>query len=216
MTMKNEYENLELSLCPGLRFCGVDEVGRGPLAGDVVTAAVVLPDGYFCPELTDSKKLSERKREQLFEMILTDAEDYCIARCSVEEIDQYNIFQATMMAMVRAVRGLKKIPEFALIDGNKIPSSLPCDAKAIVKGDGRVQAISAASILAKVTRDRELVELDQQYPEYGFARHKGYPTKEHLTALSRYGITPVHRTSYAPVQAAIKQAPSLQIQESLL
>ena len=214
--MSSDYENLEARLCPGKRFCGIDEVGRGPLAGDVVTAAVVLPEGYFRPELTDSKKLTEKKRERLFDIIVADAEDYCVARCSVAEIDQHNIFQATMIAMVRAVQGLHKAPEFALIDGNKIPSGLSCDAEAIVKGDGRVQAISAASILAKVTRDRELIELDRQYPGYGFARHKGYPTAEHLQALSCLGITPVHRKSYAPVQAVLKQSPSLQIQESLL
>lgn len=184
----------------GTLLAGVDEAGRGPLAGDVVAAAVILDPDKPIEGLNDSKKLTEKRREILFEEIKLRARSWCIARASVAEIDQLNILQASLLAMKRAVDGLSVVPEHVLVDGNKLPRwSYP--AEAVVKGDSRVAAISAASILAKVTRDREMCQLDKQYPGYGFAGHKGYPTRVHLAALEQLGITPVHRTSYGPVKA---------------
>lgn len=188
----------------GILLAGCDEVGRGPLAGDVVAAAVILDFDNPIAGLDDSKKLTEKKREQLFEEIQLKAKSWCIARASVAEIDKINILQASLLAMSRAVQGLHIQPEHVLVDGNKLPK-WNYSAEAVVKGDSRVAAISAASILAKVTRDREMVLLDKQYPGYGFADHKGYPTKVHMDALEKLGITPMHRTSYAPVRAKIEQ-----------
>ncbi|WP_018273983.1 ribonuclease HII [Teredinibacter turnerae] len=185
-------------------IAGVDEVGRGPLAGDVVAAAVVLGENHGIVGLADSKKLSEKKREALFVQIQQQAECFCIARASVAEIDEINILQASLLAMKRAVEGLKIEPEHVLVDGNRLPR-WRYSAEAIVKGDSKVEAISAASILAKVTRDREMVAFEAQYPGYGFAGHKGYPTKLHMEALARLGVTPIHRTSYAPVKALLAQ-----------
>lgn len=193
-----------ISVYQGLFFAGCDEVGRGPLAGDVVAAAVILDPENPIVGLDDSKKLTEKKREQLFVEIQLKAKSWCIARASVVEIDKVNILQASLLAMTRAVQGLHIQPEHVLVDGNKLPK-WNYNAEAVVKGDSRVAAISAASILAKVTRDREMVELDKIYPGYGFADHKGYPTKVHMDALDRLGITPIHRTSYAPVRAKIEQ-----------
>lgn len=188
----------------GVLLAGCDEVGRGPLAGDVVAAAVILDPARPIEGLADSKKLTEKKRESLFDEIRERALSYCIARASVAEIDAINILQASLLAMHRAVAGLSIQPEHVLVDGNKIPQwSYP--AEAVVKGDSRVAAISAASILAKVTRDRELVELDKVYPGYGLAGHKGYPTKAHLAALATLGVTPIHRTSFGPVRAQLEQ-----------
>lgn len=178
---------------------GVDEVGRGPLAGPVVTAAVILDPARPIEGLADSKKLSEKKREVLAELIKERALAWAIGRAEVEEIDRINILQATMLAMQRAVAGLNPAPQHALIDGNRCPS-LPCTAEAIIQGDGKVPAISAASILAKVTRDREMVEMDALYPGYGLAGHKGYPCKSHIEALERLGVTPIHRRSFGPVK----------------
>ncbi len=180
------------------RICGVDEVGRGPLCGPVVTAAVILDPDNPIDGLADSKKISEKKREALFEIIKERALSWCIARADVEEIDRLNILQATMLAMQRAVAGLSVKPDLALIDGNRCPK-LPCEARAEVKGDGRIAEISAASILAKVARDREMDELDKLYPGYGIAGHKGYPTAAHLEALRRLGPTPIYRRSFRPV-----------------
>jgi ribonuclease HII len=180
-------------------IAGVDEVGRGPLAGDVVTAAVILPLGHSLEGLADSKKLSEKKREQLFDQIKGEALAWSVARASVEEIDRLNILQASLLAMHRAVDALAIKPDFVQVDGNKIPD-WPYPSEAIVGGDGSVACISAASILAKVTRDREMLELDDVYPGYGFAKHKGYPTKLHVDALAELGVTKVHRRSYKPVQ----------------
>lgn len=178
---------------------GVDEVGRGPLCGPVVTAAVILDPSRPILGLNDSKKLSEARREALFEEIREKALAWCIARAEVEEIDRLNILHATMLAMQRAVEGLSVIPRLALIDGNRCPKlAVPCAP--VVKGDSQVPAIAAASILAKVSRDREMVELDRVYPGYGMAGHKGYPTAVHLEALSRLGPTPIHRRSFAPVR----------------
>lgn len=184
-------------------IAGVDEVGRGPLVGDVVTAAVILDPKKPIAGLADSKKLSEKKREALYELILENALCYAIGRCSAEEIDRFNILHATMIAMQRAVAGLSIQPQFVLIDGNRCPE-LPMPSQAVVKGDSLVQEISAASILAKVTRDREMAELDRQYPQYGFAKHKGYPTTQHLEALQLHGPLSEHRKSFKPVRLALE------------
>jgi ribonuclease HII len=188
---------------PNVAFiAGVDEVGRGPLVGDVVTAAVILDPNNPIVGLADSKKLTEKKRLLLAEEIKAKALCYCVARATVQEIDELNILNATMLAMSRAVAGLSQQPDFVFVDGNRIPK-LTMDAQAVVKGDGLVAEISAASILAKVTRDQEMVELDAAYPEYGFAGHKGYPTKAHFEALEQHGVTPHHRRSFKPVQQAL-------------
>ena len=178
---------------------GVDEVGRGPLAGPVVTAAVILDPARPIAGLADSKALSEKRREALYAEICEKSLCWAIGRAEVAEIDELNILGATMLAMQRAVAGLNPKPQHALIDGNRCPM-LPCSAEAVVGGDGTVAVISAASIIAKVTRDREMVELDRQYPGYGLAGHKGYPTKSHIAALETLGITPIHRRSFAPVR----------------
>ncbi|MFO1367666.1 MAG: ribonuclease HII [Marinagarivorans sp.] len=180
-------------------IAGVDEAGRGPLAGDVVAAAVILDPLKPIKGLADSKKLSEKRREQLFAEIIDKALAFSIARASPAEIDQLNILHASLLAMHRAVDGLAVMPDEVLVDGNRLPK-WPYVARAIVGGDSSVEQISAASILAKVTRDRDLLVLDQTYPGYGFAAHKGYPTKAHIEALTRLGITPVHRLSYGPVK----------------
>lgn len=191
-----------ISTYTGTLAAGVDEVGRGPLAGDVVTAAVILDPEKPIAGLNDSKKLSEKKRERLFDIIKEQALSWSIARCSVAEIDQLNILQASLLAMKKAVDDLSIRPEHVWVDGNKIPQ-WDYPAEAVVKGDSRVEAIAAASILAKVTRDREMVEFDRTYPGYGFVAHKGYPTKVHMEALLRLGVTPIHRVSYAPVKRVI-------------
>lgn len=177
-------------------ICGVDEAGRGPLAGPVYAAAVILCPDRPIEGLNDSKKLSEKKREALYDVIIDRAEAYCIASASVEEIEQYNILGATYLAMTRAVQGLSVEPNLALIDGNRIPPQLGVDAKTVVKGDAQSESIAAASILAKVTRDRLLIEMDAQYPQYGFAVHKGYGTAAHTAALKEYGPCPEHRPSF--------------------
>lgn len=177
-------------------FCGVDEAGRGPLAGPVYAAAVILPETPIIEGLNDSKKLTEKKREALFPIICDTAIAYSIATASVEEIEQYNILQATFLAMTRAVESLKTQPAFALIDGNRTPRGLQIPSQTIVKGDALSASIAAASILAKVSRDRHLLELDEQYPQYGFKQHKGYGTKAHYEALETYGPSPVHRLSF--------------------
>lgn len=183
-------------------LAGVDEAGRGPLAGPVVAAAVMLDERYTIKGLADSKKLTALRREKLFDEILAKALCCSIARASVEEIDTLNILQATLLAMRRAVEGLRLRPARVLVDGNRLPL-LDVPAEAIVKGDALVPAISAASILAKVTRDRWCTELDTQYPQYGFAGHKGYGTAEHLAALKTHGACPEHRKTFAPVTAVL-------------
>ena len=179
-------------------LAGVDEVGRGPLAGDVVAAAVILPPKHSIQGLADSKALTAHQHQSLYKEIIEQALDYSVARASVAEIDQYNILQSTMMAMRRAVMGLKIKPDFVAVDGNRLPK-WEYPAEAVVKGDGRVEAISAASIIAKVVRDAEMIELEAKYPGYGFAKNKGYGTAQHLEALKRLGATPIHRRSFSPV-----------------
>jgi ribonuclease HII len=182
---------------------GVDEAGRGPLAGPVVAAAVILDDLKPIAGLNDSKKLSEKRREKLYDEILAKALCCSIAEASVQEIDQFNILQATLLAMRRAVDGLRLKPVKVLVDGNRLPV-LDVRAEAIVQGDALVPAISAASILAKVHRDRMCAQLHLQYPQYGFDRHKGYGTAEHLQALTEHGPSPWHRSSFAPVARSIR------------
>lgn len=193
-----------VSTYKGQLAAGVDEVGRGPLAGDVVAAAVILDPERPIDGLGDSKKLTEKRREALYDEIRDKALAYCIARAEVAEIDRLNILQASMLAMTRAVDGLATEPEHVWVDGNRIPT-WRYTAEAVVKGDARVAAIGAASILAKVCRDREMVALDKQYPGYGFAGHKGYPTKVHMAALERLGASPVHRRSFGPVRQSLEQ-----------
>ena len=175
--------------------CGVDEAGRGPLAGDVYAAAVILSDGVFIDYLNDSKKVSEKRREKLFDEIIQKADSYCIATATVEEIDRLNILQATMLAMKRAVEGLGVKPDLALIDGNRTPD-IDCKCMSVVKGDAISASISASSILAKVSRDRYMKELALKYPEYHFEQHNGYPTKLHYEMLKEYGVSEVHRKSF--------------------
>ena len=180
-------------------LAGVDEVGRGPLAGDVVTAAVILPANHGIEGLADSKVLSSRQRENLYLDIVGRALCWSVARATVEEIDRFNILQATLMAMRRAVMGLSQHPDFVAVDGNRLPQ-WEYRGEAVVKGDGRVEVISAASILAKVVRDAEMKAFDVTYPGYGFAANKGYGTPQHLEALARKGPTAIHRRSFAPVR----------------
>ncbi|MGY6513308.1 ribonuclease HII [Vibrio parahaemolyticus] len=183
-------------------IAGVDEVGRGPLVGDVVTAAVIFDPNNPIEGLNDSKKLSEKKRLALLPEIKEKALAWAVGRCSPEEIDELNILQATMVAMQRAIAGLKVQPDLVLIDGNRCPE-LPMDSQAVVKGDLRVAEISAASIIAKVVRDQEMEELDKQYPQFGFAKHKGYPTKAHFEAIEQHGVISEHRKSFKPVKKAL-------------
>jgi ribonuclease HII len=181
-------------------IAGVDEAGRGPLAGPVIAAAVILDPQWTIDGITDSKLLSENMRHNLDLEIRKHALAWAIARADVEEIDRINILQASLLAMKRAIEALAIRPRLALIDGNRCPQLDGCRVEAIIKGDQKVMAIGAASILAKVARDREMVELDARYPGYGFASHKGYPTKAHISALNTLGISPIHRRSYAPVR----------------
>ncbi len=176
-------------------ICGCDEAGRGPLAGPVVAAAVVLPTGLYIEGLDDSKKLSEKKREALFDVIKAEAIAYSIGSASVEEIEEINILNASMLAMKRAIEALPEKADFALIDGN-IVRGFDIPAVPIIKGDATSPSIAAASILAKVTRDRLLCEYDKQYPEYQFSKHKGYGTKVHTEAIRKYGVLPIHRRSF--------------------
>lgn len=183
-------------------IAGVDEVGRGPLVGDVVTAAVILDPNNPIEGLNDSKKLSEKKRLALLPEIKEKALAWAVGRCSPAEIDELNILQATMVAMQRAVAGLAIQPDFVLIDGNRCPQ-LPMSSMAVVKGDLRVAEISAASIIAKVVRDQEMEDLDAQYPQFGFAKHKGYPTKAHFDAIEQHGVIDQHRKSFKPVKRVL-------------
>jgi len=185
-----------------LWVAGVDEVGRGPLAGAVVAAAVILDPGRPIQGLTDSKVLTARKREYLAAIIREQAVAWALGRAEVDEIDNINILQASLLAMHRAVEGLAVQPGHVQVDGNRCPT-LECSVEAVIKGDLHIPAIGAASIIAKVARDQEMIELDSRYPEYGFARHKGYPTREHLAALREYGVLTEHRRSFGPVRAVL-------------
>lgn len=192
--MTYEYENLYKS--QGFTaVCGVDEAGRGPLAGPVFAAAVILPDGLENIGLNDSKKLTEKKRDALFDIITEKAVAWCVASADEKEIDELNILNATFLAMKRAVDGLAVRPDLALIDGNRRPGT-GIREETIVKGDAKSISIAAASILAKVSRDRYMLELDKKYPEYCFAKHKGYPTALHYEMIKKYGVSPVHRLSF--------------------
>lgn len=191
---------MTITITTEILTAGVDEAGRGPLAGPVMAAAVILDPARPIAGLADSKLLSEQRRVTLEGEIKEKALAWAVARADVVEIDTLNILQATMLAMRRAIVALSPSPLLALIDGNRCPATLPCRAQAIIKGDQTVSAISAASILAKVARDHELRYLDVIYPGYGFARHKGYPTKDHVAALEKLGVTPVHRRTFDPVR----------------
>ena len=184
---------------------GVDEAGRGPLAGSVFAAAVVLPETYDLPGLTDSKKLSEKKRDDLASRIKAQALAWSIASADTDEIAELNILHAAMLAMRRAVAGLALVPDKILIDGNCVPPDLPAPAEAVVKGDSKIIEISAASVLAKTARDAEMYALAKRFPQYGFERHKGYGTAEHLAALKRFGALAEHRRDFAPVREILAQ-----------
>ncbi len=209
MAAKKELPPFEYPIA----YCiaGVDEVGRGPLVGDVVTAAVILDPEKPIEGLMDSKKLSEKKRLLLAEQIKAHAIAWSIGRATPEEIDTLNILHATMLAMQRAVQGLNVIPDYVLVDGNRCPKFISktgeISCKAVVKGDARVAEISAASILAKVARDQEMIALDLLYPQYGFAQHKGYPTKLHLAKIQEYGVLNCYRQSFKPVVKVLEQRP---------
>ncbi|MFY0676651.1 MAG: ribonuclease HII [Neptuniibacter sp.] len=192
-------ESIGFDFSAGQLIAGVDEVGRGPLVGNVVAAAVILDPNKPISGLADSKKLSEKKRNLLYTEIKEKALAWCVASASPQEIDEINILHASMLAMKRAVEGLKISPEFVYVDGNRCPE-LTCPSEAVVKGDSKIAEISAASILAKVDRDHEMTLLDKDYPEYGFAKHKGYPTAVHFAALNKHGPLPEHRRSFKPVR----------------
>ena len=192
LTMEKEAE---LRAKGFMAVCGIDEAGRGPLAGPVVAAAVILPEGIELPGVNDSKKITEKKREVLFDFVKEHALAYGIGQASEQEIDEINILQATFLAMRRAVEALDVPADFALVDGNRI-QGLDIPAETVIGGDGKVLSIAAASILAKVTRDRYMREMAQTYPEYGFAKHKGYGTKVHTDAIKEYGPCPIHRKSF--------------------
>lgn len=192
-----DYSYEKGAVSKGFKYvCGVDEAGRGPLAGPVFAAAVILPEDLEIEGLNDSKKISEKKREQLFEIIKEKAVAYSVAFATVEEIEQFNILEATYLAMNRAIEGLNISADYALIDGNRVPRNIKIPCETVIKGDAKSCSISAASILAKVSRDRLLLEYDEQYPEYEFKKHKGYGTAAHYEAVKKYGLCPVHRPSF--------------------
>lgn len=188
-----------------LLSAGVDEAGRGPLVGSVFAAALILPEHYDLPKLTDSKKLSEKRRDELAAMIKAQAVAWCVASANPREIHELNILHATMLAMKRAVQGLAVRPQKVWIDGNRVPPDLGIAAEAVVKGDSKIMEISAASVLAKTARDAEMYALAERYPQYGFDKHKGYGTAQHLAALQQFGVLPEHREDFAPVRALLAQ-----------
>ncbi len=186
-------------------ICGADEAGRGPIAGPVVAAAVILHPAHPIEGINDSKKLSEKKRNALSEKIKQHALAWAIAQCDADEIDQLNILHASLLAMKRAIESLSVQPEKALIDGNRIPVGLTMPAEAIIGGDALEQSIAAASILAKVERDRQMLEWHEQYPQYNFKQHKAYPTKQHLELIQQHGVCKIHRKSFAPVKRQLER-----------
>ena len=200
--MRTEDE-IKIKITETLYTAMVDECGAGPLCGDLVVAAVILDPSNPIVGLNDSKKLTEKKRELLYPQIIEKALDYCIIHISPQEIDKINIFQARMLGMKMAIEGLKRV-DYAVIDGNKIPQGLVVDADYVIKGDAKIEGIGAASILAKVTRDRQMEEQSKIYPGYGFEKHKGYGTKVHMDALKELGPCEIHRFSYAPVKDAVR------------
>lgn len=192
-----DYEYEKAAVSSGFNvICGVDEAGRGPLAGPVCAAAVILPEDTVIEGLDDSKKLSEKKRERLYDEITEKATAYCVAYGTLEEIESVNILEATFIAMNRAIDGLKVKPDFAIIDGNRVPKGIKVPCATLVKGDSKSMSVAAASILAKVTRDRLMLTYDEKYPQYNFKKHKGYGTKEHTELLKQYGPSPIHRLSF--------------------
>ena len=192
-----DYEYEKAAVSSGFNvICGVDEAGRGPLAGPVCAAAVIMPTDTVIEGLDDSKKLSEKKRERLYNEIIEKATAYCVAYGTVEEIESVNILEATFIAMNRAIDGLKVKPDFAIIDGNRVPKGIKVPCATLVKGDSKSMSVAAASILAKVTRDRLMLTYDEKYPQYNFKKHKGYGTKEHTELLKQYGPSPIHRLSF--------------------
>ena len=192
-----DYEYEKAAVSSGFNtVCGVDEAGRGPLAGPVCAAAVILPEDTVIEGLDDSKKLSEKKRERLYDEITEKAVAYCVAYGTLEEIESVNILEATFIAMNRAIDGLKVKPDFAIIDGNRVPKGIKIPCATLIKGDSKSMSVAAASILAKVTRDRLMLTYDEKYPQYNFKKHKGYGTKEHTELLKQYGPSPIHRLSF--------------------
>ena len=192
-----DYEYEKAAVLSGFNtICGVDEAGRGPLAGPVCAAAVILPEDTVIDGLDDSKKLSEKKRERLYDEIIERAVAYCVAYGTLEEIESVNILEATFIAMNRAIDGLEVKPDFAIIDGNRVPKGIKIPCATLVKGDSKSMSVAAASILAKVTRDRLMLTYDEKYPQYNFKKHKGYGTKEHTELLKQYGPSPIHRLSF--------------------
>ncbi len=192
-----DYEYEKAAVSSGFNtVCGVDEAGRGPLAGPVCAAAVILPEDTVIEGLDDSKKLSEKKRERLYDEITKKAVAYSVAYGTLEEIESVNILEATFLAMNRAIDGLKVKPDFAIIDGNRVPKGIKIPCATLVKGDSKSMSVAAASVLAKVTRDRLMLTYDEKYPQYNFKKHKGYGTKEHTELLKQYGPSPIHRLSF--------------------
>ncbi len=192
-----DYEYEKAAITSGFNtVCGVDEAGRGPLAGPVCAAAVILPEDTVIEGLDDSKKLSEKKRERLYDEITKKAVAYSVAYGTLEEIESVNILEATFLAMNRAIDGLKVKPDFAIIDGNRVPKGIKIPCATLVKGDSKSMSVAAASVLAKVTRDRLMLTYDEKYPQYNFKKHKGYGTKEHTELLKQYGPSPIHRLSF--------------------
>lgn len=192
-----DYEYEKAAVSSGFNIiCGVDEAGRGPLAGPVCAAAVILPTDAVIEGLDDSKKLSEKKRERLYGEIINKAIAYSVAYGTLEEIESVNILEATFLAMNRAIDGLSVKPDFAIVDGNRVPKGIKIPCATLVKGDSKSMSVAAASVLAKVTRDRLMLTYDEKYPEYNFKKHKGYGTKEHIWLLKEYGPSPIHRLSF--------------------
>ena len=192
-----DFELEKNAMDRGFKYvCGVDEAGRGPLAGPVCAAAVILPYGCEIEDLNDSKKLSEKKRDMLFDIIIEKAISYSICYGTLEEIEKYNILNATFLAMNRSIESLEVKPDYCLIDGNRTPKEIKFPCETVVKGDSKSYSVAAASILAKVSRDRLMLEYDKKYPQYGFKKHKGYGTKEHYEAIKKFGVCDIHRLSF--------------------